>query len=186
MENVDTRFDYRSAWLDDDDPLYPCRQVAVRDRRSCYLRASWRIFALNGGDYAKTASVCAELGRWARTCFQGFGRDVAEEADYAAARIMQRCALAGPAQGDCFLGAARTIANGSGLAGIAPAKALCESSPRSARADCFAGVGLVLGMLYPSHARRRSACAEVTAQYTARCTAAADAEVDPSGRTAWG
>ena len=43
MENINTRFGYRSAWLDDADALYPCRRVAVRDQRSCYLRASWRI-----------------------------------------------------------------------------------------------------------------------------------------------
>lgn len=186
MENVDTRFGYRSPWLDDNDPLYPCRRVASRDRRSCYLRASWRILTLNGGDYAKTIAACADLGRWARTCFQGFGRDVAENAGYMAAEIVHACARAGSGQGDCLLGAARTIANASGLDGIAQATTLCRQSPPSARADCFAGVGLVVGMLYPGHGSRRSACTELAPEYTARCTAAADAEVDPSGRAAWG
>jgi hypothetical protein len=41
-------------------------------------------------------------------------------------------------------------------------------------------------MLYPTNVTRRAACVRVTAEHAAACTRAAIAEVDPSGRRAWG
>ncbi|MBM2821319.1 MAG: hypothetical protein HW413_65 [Thermoleophilia bacterium] len=186
MENLDTRFGFRSAWLDDDDPLYPCERVRARDKHSCYLRASWRIHILGGGDFRKTVADCAQLGVWMQTCFRGFGRDVAEVARYAPGKTLRLCRLAGARQGDCLMGAARTIANASGPRGIRPASALCERAPRSTRAACFSGVGLVLGMLQPTNSSRRAACSRLTPRYVEACISAALAEVDPSGRDAWG
>jgi len=186
MENIDTRFGYRSPWLDDEDPLYPCTRLRLRDQHSCYLRASWRILVSNDGDFAKTAAACARLGGWARTCFRGYGRDAAEGVRYAPDKIRRLCRFAGADQGDCLRGAARTIANASGARGIEPATVLCNRAPRSERADCFSGVGLVVGMLYPTSRSRQSACGRITREHREACTKAASAEVDPSGREAWG
>jgi hypothetical protein len=186
MENVNTRFGYRSAWLDDDDPLDPCRRVAVLDRHSCYLRASWRILVLSDSDYAATAAACARLAVWAGTCLRGYGRDVAEKARYEPSEIRPLCRLAGAGEADCLLGAARTIANASGAAGVAPAAKLCASAPPAAGSACYSGIGLVLGMLYPTDASRRAACGRLTREHADACAAAARAEVDPSGRDSWG
>lgn len=186
MENVDTRFGYRSPWLDDDDPLYPCNRVQARDERPCYLRASWRILRLEDGDFSKTAAACARLAEWTRTCFRGYGRDAADHVRDAPGKILILCRFAGAWSADCLLGAARTIANASGPRGIGPAAALCGRAARSERAPCFSGVGLVLGMLYPTNASRRSACAAITSAYQLACTKAAAAEVDPKTATAWG
>jgi hypothetical protein len=95
MENVNTRFGYRSRWLDDEDPLYPCRRVGSQDRPSCYLRVSWRLLGANDFDYSKAAAGCARLGTWARTCYRGLGRDAAEEARYEQREIGSLCGLAG-------------------------------------------------------------------------------------------
>ncbi len=62
MENINTRFGFRSPWLDETDPLYPCARVSAEDRRSCYLRASWRILTLEEGSFERTAAACARLG----------------------------------------------------------------------------------------------------------------------------
>lgn len=186
MENVNTRFGFRSTWLDDTNPLDPCGRVSESDVRSCYLRASWRILALAHGSFAGEAAACARLGHWERTCFHGYGRDAAEKARYSPARIRPLCRLAGSAEGDCLRGAARTIANASGSAGIAPARVLCRAAPTRYRADCFAGIGLVLGMLHPTPAARRRACVRVTHEFVASCAEAAEAEVDPSGFRSWG
>jgi hypothetical protein len=186
MENINTRFGFRSPWLDDEDPLYPCAEVSVQDRRSCYLRASWRILTLEGGSFERTATACAALVQWARTCFQGFGRDVAERARYGAAEIRALCRIAGTGEADCLLGAARTVANASGRDGIAPAAELCTESPRAARAACFSGIGIVLGTLHPTDASRRAACARVTRAFAAACARAARAEIAWSGARSWG
>ena len=186
MENINTRFGYRSPWLDDTDPLYPCARVGASDRRSCYLRASWRILVLADGSFEQTAAGCAALGRWAPTCFHGYGRDAAEQARYSAAKIRPLCRVAGRGEGDCLYGAARTIANASGRPGVEPARQLCQGASPALRAKCFGGIALVLGMLHPTPVTRRFACARLTREHTDTCLAAAEAEVDPSGRDAWG
>lgn len=186
MENINTAFGFRSSWLDDDDPLYPCGRVGPSDRRSCYLRASWRILVVEKGSYERTAAACERLGRWAATCVQGFGRDVAEKARYEPGETLRLCALVSDARrGDCVLGASRTIANASGADGIAPARRLCVRADARLREPCYAGIGLVLGTLYPTTAARRSACARVTSDVRS-CLAAAEAEIDPSGARSWG
>jgi hypothetical protein len=186
MENTNTRFGFRSPWLDDENPLYPCGRVAPRDQRSCYLRASWRILVFEDVSYARAADACARLGRWAATCLQGFGRDVAEKARYRPDEIVRLCRLAAAGGGECFRGAARTIANASGRPGVDPARALCDRAPRSQRDPCFAGIGLVLGMLYPTPARRAEACRRLSVQHAAACTDAAEAEIHPTGSRSWG
>jgi hypothetical protein len=186
MENINTAFGFRSPWLDDSNPLYPCGRVAPEDRRSCYLRASWRILLLERGSYERTAAVCSRLGKWAATCLQGFGRDVAEKARYGADEILRLCRLvSADRRGDCLLGAARTVANASGAYGIEPARQLCARTGEHYRADCVSGIGLVLGMLHATTDARRRACRRVTA-YVNACLSAAQAEVDPSGARSWG
>lgn len=186
MENINTRFGFRSPWLDDKDPLYPCAQVSRLDRRSCYLRASWRILTVEGGSFERTAKACASLGGWAQTCYQGFGRDVAEKARYERVEIRSLCRMAGTGEADCMLGAARTVANAAGRDGVAPAAELCRESPRSTRASCYSGIGIVLGMLHPSDASRRAACVRVAKTYAVACGRAASAEVAWDGLRSWG
>jgi hypothetical protein len=187
MENINTRYGFRSQWLRDDDPLYPCGTVQVVDRRSCYVRATTRVLALNHNDFQKTASTCASLGTdWSRYCFRGYGRDAVGEARYKPAKILSLCGLAGAGEGDCLYGAARTVGDGFGYKGALRAAALCDRAPVANRVDCFGGVGLILGLLYPTNEKRTSVCANVSGRYAATCTAAAIAEVQPDGREAWG
>jgi hypothetical protein len=186
MENINTRFGFRSSWLDDTDPLYPCRLVGAPDKRSCYLRSSWRILVLEGGSFEKTAAACAQLGSWESTCFQGYGRDAAENARYAPSKTIRLCRLAAGGEADCLLGAARTIANASGARGIAPSAALCRQVAHRLQDSCYAGIGLVLGMLHATGEARREACAKLTRPSLRACVRAAEAEVDPSGLHSWG
>jgi len=188
MENVSTRFGFRSQWLQDDDPLYPCNRVQLRHRRSCYVRATTRILLLNDNDFAKTARTCESAGpRWASFCFRGYGRDAVVEARYLSTKkTLALCRLAGGGQRECLYGAARTFADGAGLQGARRAAAFCARAPRAGRSACVSGLGIVVGLLYPTNERRRVACARLTARYVDACTRAAIAEVDPSGRGAWG
>ena len=186
MENINTQFGFRSPWLDDENPLDPCERVDVADARSCYLRASWRILVLSDGSHAETAAACARLGRWAQTCFQGYGRDVAEHARYEASRIRPLCRLAAKAEGECLHGAARTIANASGMPGVRPAGRLCAGASNRYRDRCYAGVGLVLGLLHPTSSTRAAACARLSRVHAAACSSAAAREVAWDGKNAWG
>ena len=188
MENVSTRFGFRSQWLRDDDPLYPCGRVQVRHRRSCFVRATTRILLLNGNDFEATARTCESAGlRWARFCFRGYGRDAVVEAKYVSVKkVLDLCRLAEGGQSECLFGAARTFADGAGLQGAKRAAAFCARAPRMDRPSCVSGLGIVLGLIYPTDASRRAACARLSPGHVDACTSAAIAEVDPSGRTAWG
>ena len=188
MENVSTRFGFRSQWLSEDDPLYPCNRVQVRHKRSCYVRATTRTLELNDNDFEDTARTCESAGpRWVPFCFRGYGRDAVVEARYESfEKVLRLCRRAGRAQGECLVGAARTFADGAGLEGAKRAAAFCARAPSADRADCVSGLGIVLGLLRPTNASRRAACAKLAPRYVEACSRAAIAEVDPSGRAAWG
>lgn len=187
MENVTTRFGYRSQWLADDDPLYPCARVAQRNRRSCYLRAAVRVIAFQRNDFARAAATCSTLAlEWASPCFRGFGRDAVNEALFAPGRIISLCRLAGDNQDDCLYGAARTVADGARFEGVRRAAKLCRMAPEGDRGSCFAGAGIIVGLLYPTDATRGRACERVAGPYARACSTAAIAEVKPDGKGAWG
>jgi hypothetical protein len=188
MENVSTRFGFRSRWLSDSDPLYPCTTVALRHRRSCFVRAATWALELNDNDFGAAARACESAGpRWARFCFHGFGRDAVVGATYARLPdVLARCRVTGRYMGECLYGAARTLGDGAGLAGARRAAELCRRAPSAERDTCTKGFGLVVGLLYPTDGSRRAACAQLTREHVDACAAAAKAEVDPSGRDSWG
>jgi hypothetical protein len=187
MENVTTRFGFRSSWLSDDDPLYPCERVAQQNRRSCYLRAAVRVISFHENDFGKSAQTCLALEtRWAEPCMRGIGRDVVGAARYAPAKILSLCALGGGGEGDCLYGAARTVGDGFGVPGAKRAARLCARAPLAHRESCFSGVGIVVGLLYATDAARRAACTAFAPEHADACAAVAIAEVRPDGREAWG
>lgn len=188
MENVSTRFGFRSRWLDDDDALDPCPRLPVRWRRSCYVRASTRALDLNGHDFADAADACLGAGApWSTFCFRGFGRDAVVENRYVSVEgTLALCDLAGRFFGQCLYGAARTFADGSGRRGAARAARLCALVARGVQDECASGLGVVVGLLHPTNSVRGKACRALVPAATRACVDAAIAEVDPSGRGAWG
>jgi hypothetical protein len=188
MENVSTRFGFRSSWLDEEDPLYPCNHVAVQHRRSCYVRATTWILQVEKNDFPRTAQRCVGAGRtWAPVCFRGFGRDAVVEARYRDFRkVRALCRLSGRYTGECYFGAARTFGDGEGLAGARRAARFCATVPEVYRSRCDGGFGVVIGLVFATPERRRDACVQLAGVYATSCFAAAEAEVDPSGRDAWG
>jgi len=188
MENVSTRFGFRSRFLDEKRPLYPCTDVATRFRASCYVRSTTWILDLTQDDFPRTASVCRSAGSlWARFCFRGFGRDAVVDARYRDfRRVHELCALTGRFVGDCYYGAARTFGDGEGATGVEEASRFCVSVPAVVRERCAAGFGIVVGLLEPTARARRAACARLAPQQTDACSVSATAETRPSGRGAWG
>jgi hypothetical protein len=88
--------------------------------------------------------------------------------------------------GDCYYGAARTFGDGEGAIGVEAASFFCATAPSAMRERCAAGFGIVVGLLEPNARARRGMCARLARQQTEACFAAATAEIDPSGRGAWG
>jgi hypothetical protein len=188
MENVSTRFGFRSRYLDDKRPLYPCTDVATRFRASCYVRSTTWILQVDSNDFPRTAAVCRTAGAlWSPFCFRGYGRDAVVDASYRNfGRVRALCGLTGASVGDCYYGAARTFGDGEGAKGLEQAARFCASAPAAVRDRCAAGFGIVVGLLAPNAPARRGMCARLAPQQTEACSAAATAEIDPSGRGAWG
>lgn len=186
MENATTKFGYRSAWLDDEDPLYPCEVIAAPLRNACYSRAPYRVVELNGRVFSQAARLCAGVPeRWAVPCFRGYGREVWGEAQRNPAKIVALCRLADKRQGDCLYGAARATADSAGTVGLRRASTLCSLAPASARAGCLGGLGAIVGLLYPSERARRSACVRWSGGDADACMLGARREIDPSASHAW-
>jgi hypothetical protein len=188
MENVNTRFGFRSRFLDEKRPLYPCTDVARVFRASCYVRVTTWVLSLTKDDFSRTAAVCRSAGpRWSPFCFRGFGRDAVVDARYRDfRRVRELCALSGARIGDCYYGAARTFGDGEGATGVEGAARFCDSAPASERDHCVAGLGIVVGLLQPTGPAREAMCARLAAREAMACSASASAEVDPSGRGSWG
>src|SRR5205823_6855025 len=130
MENGSSVYGLRSQWLKDDDPIYPCRRIKVRNRASCYLRVTTQILRTNHFDFAKTVATCRSLEpEWRLYCFRSYGRDAEHFVGGKVESTLRLCALAHSAEGQCLYGAARTLADRHG--NTDHATAFCRHAPPS-------------------------------------------------------
>jgi hypothetical protein len=182
MENGSSVYGWKSRYLKDSDPLYPCDWVKLRNKASCYLRVTTQIYKVDGANWKKTAETCRSLEqRWQLYCFRSYGRDaVGSSRGEGADVILSRCALTGDSEGACLYGAARTLADTNG--NPAPAAAFCARAPASDQAQCYAGLGVVVGLLHATDEARTAACVKLTQTYASACAREAMAD----GRGAWG
>ena len=185
MENGSTVYGLRSPWVKDDDPIYPCNHIKRRNEASCYLRVTTQILRTNRFNWPDTAAKCRALAHvWARYCFRSYGRDIVTYTGGKSGWMLRLCRLAGASEGDCLYGAARSIADRDARAD--GAGAFCRRAPRLHQAGCFAGLGVVVGLLEPTERARMEACRRLTVHYARACAEAANAEIAPKGRGAWG
>jgi hypothetical protein len=162
MENVASSYGFRSRWLRDDDPLFPCNAVRAGDRKACFGFVTSRILPLVDWSWDRAAEACAGAGgRFVPICFGSFGRDAASFSRLDPREIARICgyARAYGHEGTCFAGAAGTMAGN--YTGGREAAGLCARAPSGVRRDCFAAVGSVLGRLSVSAAKRAAECRAV-------------------------
>jgi len=185
MENGSTVYGLRSSWLKDSEPLYPCPVIKLRNRASCYLRVTTEVLNTNRYNWPKTAETCQSLARrWRSYCFRSYGRDTVNYAGGKAASILRLCGLAQSGEGQCLYGAARTMADRD--AKTANAAAFCRRATRPQQGHCFAGLGIVVGLLEPTRDARAKVCEALARRSARACSTAAQSEVNPDGRGAWG
>jgi hypothetical protein len=185
MENGSTVYGLRSQWLKSDDPIYPCRRIKLRNRASCFLRVTTQILTTNKFNFAKTVQTCRSLEpKWRLYCFRSYGRDAEHSVGGKVEPTLRLCRLAGSAEGQCLYGAARTIADRDGNTDLAAA--VCQAADPRRQAGCYAGLGVVVGLLQPTDHERARACRSLTQTYARECANAAIAEVAADGRGAWG
>lgn len=185
MENGSTVYGLRSQWLKDDDPVYPCNRIKLRNRGSCYLRVTTQMLRTNRFDWRDTVKRCGALAkRWRVYCFRSYGRDAEHHVGGKTAPTIRLCHLTGAWEAQCLFGAARTIADRD--ANPSHAATLCRRVAGPNQGACFAGLGIVVGLLQATDARREAACKRLTESWVQQCTRAALAEIAADGRGAWG
>jgi hypothetical protein len=185
MENGSTVYGMRSRWLRDANPVYPCNRVKTRNKASCFLRATTQMLRTNRFDWHDTAARCAAVSqKWRSYCFRSYGRDAVTYAGGKLPSILRLCAVAGAEEGQCLYGAARTLADRD--AATTSAVEFCRGAPAATSDDCFAGLGLVIGLLERTPRARFMTCDRVAGMHARACARAAAAEVATNGRGAWG
>jgi hypothetical protein len=102
----------KSAWVDAEDPHYPCNVLPERYVSDCYWYQTSQMLNVFGHDLEMVANACLEapaIGR--RACFGSYGRDVGAAHRGNPYLVVQYCRLAESLmhQGDCIDGAARTL-----------------------------------------------------------------------------
>jgi hypothetical protein len=172
MENFVTSFGGQSPWVRDDDPLYPCNEVAERDKYTCYQQATTRIIRVVGLDWEKIAQSCAGAeSRWVETCFGSFGQNASVQGFRKPERIVATCAVARPYGGEeeCIRYAAMDIAGT--YSGGNEASVLCDVSAAEFRGACYEAIGQMLRYLRSTKAARRAECRALTAdeRLVSRC-----------------
>jgi hypothetical protein len=168
MENIAPSLGFRSQWVKDDDPIYPCNSVGERHKYYCYLMVTSRILQLNGYNWERAAETCRGVEKdWVGICFESLGRDASGSTRQDAGEIVRLCRLAGRWEDDCVYGAARDITSND--AGAARARVLCERAADGIKPRCFNGIGTILAGLSKTEDERRTACAVVTTRYLSSC-----------------
>jgi hypothetical protein len=172
MENISTLYGFKSRFVRDDDPVYPCNAVAEEDKLRCYEVVTSRIVRTLDGDWEETANVCATVERkWVSACFRSLGRDVAGQAHDEPVKIFELCALAREAGGEatCIDGAARAMTGN--FKNGRRASVLCDMAAAEYRQQCYYGIGWVAVLYGNTDAARSRECRAIAdvPRYTAAC-----------------
>ena len=172
MENISSSYGFRSIFLKDDDPVYPCNWVAYETRRRCYQIVTSRILQLDGDDWGRTAETCAGVERdFVHMCFQSFGRDVSSRSGRDPEVIAELCEIARPygGEGDCVSAAAYDM-TGNFTSGER-AGTLCEIVHSGVRGRCYYGLGTVMGRFRKTPEARVADCEAIVsdASLVAEC-----------------
>ena len=158
MENISSSYGFRSIWLRDEDPIYPCNWVGLEAKRRCYQMVTSRILRYVGDDWEATAKICSKVeAAFVYMCFQSFGRDASSRSGRDVAVTIETCAIAQPyrGEGDCIYAAAQDFA--SNFASGEKARPLCEAVPRAV-ARCYEGIGSIVGPLRRTVDARETDC----------------------------
>ena len=82
MENLSSSYGFRSRWLRDKDPVYPCNWVAREDKFRCYQMVTSRILPAVGDDWDRAAEKCSQVEKdFVHVCFQSLGRDASSRSN---------------------------------------------------------------------------------------------------------
>ena len=164
MENIQSSYGFRSRWLRDDDPVYPCTAVARAAKFRCYQMVTSRILPAVGDDWARAAEACTRVEPdFVATCFLSLGRDASSRTSRDPHETARVCAVARSYSGEdeCIQAAAMDVV--SNYSSGEQATALCAVVAGDLRESCFFGLGATMGRFQTTWAARTADCRLVAA-----------------------
>lgn len=159
MENIQTSYGFASSYLRDDDPIYPCNWVPRGEKKRCYQTVTSRILPFVGDDWERTAEICARVeSGFDGWCFRSLGRDVSSRTNRDPAKIAELCEIARVhgGEGYCIEAAASDVA--ANFVSGERARAVCEAVHSGVRAQCYYGIGIIIGRFRMSNDARVADC----------------------------
>jgi hypothetical protein len=159
MENIQSSYGFTSIFLRDDDPVYPCNWVPTEEKRRCYQIVTSRILGTVGDSWERTAGICAEVERaFVGWCFRSLGRDISSRTGRDPAQIAELCAIAREydREGECVEAAAYDVT--ANFTSAERGRELCDAVHSGVRAQCYYGVGIVLGRFGMTPSERVTDC----------------------------
>ena len=125
-----------SAYLKEEDPLYPCAQQADRHKGDCYLYALTYFLSLNDSDYVGALEWCENAeADFGPTCARGVGMQTMKENMSDPKFVESTCMKGSPGQIEpCIEGMVGLYINHE--ASLEPARALCGRLEASNRRVC--------------------------------------------------
>jgi hypothetical protein len=169
MENIVTSYGGQSPWLKKTDPIYPCNVVKERDKVACYgMVTSW-INQLNGYDWRATARTCRRAEpKYVTTCFSSLGRDASGQTVENPRGVLSICKVDARYWPVCVDAAATdfvyVFSNGRRAASLCRLMAAPKLEP-----GCFSMIGLLLGAMSTTPAKREASCRAITKTYAWAC-----------------
>ena len=173
MENISSSYGVKSRWVKDDDPVYPCETVSEKHKLYCYLMVTSRVNQLNGFNWRKTAATCRSVEKdWIETCFESLGRDASGFTRENPPQIAGICSAAKPYIVSCLYGAVRDLASFDPRG--ERAARLCSLVGSRFKAQCYNGIGTIVGTYYAQASQKRAACKRLAPEaYRESCVAGA-------------
>jgi hypothetical protein len=157
------------AYLEANDPLYPCNVVDERYKSECFVMQTSPILMFNGFDFPKALQECDRAQRdYIQLCYQSLGRDISSYTYRNPARATQMC-LGGQAayRGYCFVGVAKNMIDVTWK--IDEALDLCARAPGDDKGACYNAIGEQLANIYPDLSSRERECARSEPAFVAAC-----------------
>ena len=141
VQSPDETVDHKSAYLKEDQPMYPCTAVKEKYKEQCYLMQTSYALQVESYDFKKVFKLCADTTEpYRTTCYQSLGRDASGQSISDTDKTTSTC-LQGAnyeAQSNCIVGAAKDFV--AYFHSDVQARKMCASLPPDLQAICTSTV----------------------------------------------
>ncbi len=174
MENLFGVHDWGSGkapvrdWISQ-DPYFPCNYFGEKYQKGCWLNQAARIYQMNGGDVAKTAQACQEVGndQYTEWCMDNLARQIHPLTNGDPSKAFELCKQEGESWYDnCLVVNAGSFYS---VGGRGQAIFICQNVKGSLKEECYQRV---IGQIISDpidKAQKQFWCQKIEPPYNNQC-----------------